>query len=63
MITKIKYALAFIWGAAYAASWFLLYTIPKEDLINIAPFTFVAGSTLGLLILVVDFLKENWDKE
>lgn len=65
MMTKIKYALAFLWGAAYAASWFLMFTPTGGVAILWKPFPvmFVLFSTLAFIYFIICFFGDYWNKE
>ena len=60
MMTKLKYALAFVWGAIFAACICFLAFYEKSAWLSF-PATFVAISVLGLICLVVIFFWENWN--
>jgi len=62
MMTKIKYALAFLWGGAFATCIWLLVMFKEQEwsgLLGIPIFLF----SLGLILLIINFFIENWNQK
>ena len=56
----IKYTLTFLWVALYSLSASVLFTVRDTSGILAIPLIFVAGSTLGILFISIDYLASHW---
>ncbi len=69
---QIKYALAWLFGAFYViAAWCAIYvfSLPKEEIPGIAFVAVILSvllllfGSLGIVIAIVGFFTNNWNKE
>ncbi len=65
MMSKIKQALVFLWGVAYASSLECLRLFKMreaDDMWVILPVLFVTLSTVQVVWVVVCFFSDHWDE-
>ncbi len=65
MMQNVKYAIAFVWGVAYAVAWTLIVqnlSIPLEQKSWIViPAAFAIMSTAGIFIGTLFQLSDHWN--